>query len=301
MDKVAPVISIIIPVFNEEHTIELLYQQLCQLLPSLAQDYELIFVNDGSTDRSWEIINKLVALDTKIKALKFTRNFGQQMAFTAGYDIAQGDVIITMDCDLQDTPALIIPMLEQWQKGYPIVYARRSDRKDTFLKRWTAHWYYQFLALIADVNIPRNVGDFRLIDKKVLLVLRQCRERSRYLRGLVAWTGFDHTFVDFKRPDRCAGQTGYTWRKLFKLAFDGITSFSQFPLKLPLYAAVMFGLLGIIISVSSFGTLLNSLIIFCLFLPLHCIFLWILGEYVGRLYDQEKNRPLYVIAERINC
>lgn len=223
------ILSFILPVFNEEANILLIYATLKNILIFLPKyDYEIIFVNDGSTDGSWNLIQTLIGKDPYVKGMQFSRNFGHQIALTAGYDHAQGDAIITMDTDLQDPPELVLEMIKKWEQGSHIVYARRIDRKDTFLKRITATLYYRLLNVIADVVIPRNVGDFRLIDKKVLMILQHCRERSRYLRGLVAWTGFSCDFVDFQRPNRLHGQTGYTWKKMLKLASDGITGFSVF-------------------------------------------------------------------------
>ena len=305
-------ITIIVPVFNEEANIELLYQEIQRIIQPLTQyDFEFIFVNDGSRDRSWDILIKLSAQDARIKAISFTRNFGHQMALTAGYDHARGDAIITMDCDMQDTPQLIIPMLQEWSRGTAIVYARRIDRKDTVIKRLTANLYYRLLDTIADVKIPRNVGDFRLIDRQVLATLKNCHERSRYLRGMVAWTGFPHAFVDFKRPDRHAGQTGYTWKKMYTLAFDGITSFSLFPLKLAAYSgffviisgAGMFAYISYdaIINQTSYPLFKWLVTILYIFMGVQFILMWLLGEYIGRIYDQEKGRPLYIVGKTKNC
>ena len=305
-------ISIILPVFNEEQNIPLVYQELTQELQQLADrfDYEIIFVNDGSKDSSWQKIMRLTQQDPQVKGIAFSRNFGHQAALTAGYDLAFGDIIITMDADLQDPPSLITSMLQRWDGGAHIVYARRTDRKDTFLKRTTANLWYAFFDHISDVSIPRNVGDFRLIDKKVLEYLKQCREKSRYLRGMVAWSGFTHAFVDFKRPNRHAGTTGYTWSKMFKLAFDGMTGFSLFPLK----AAAFVGAFVIITGVLMFLYITIDALFFDVYYPLfkwlvtimyifmgvQFLLLWIIGEYIGRIFEQQKDRPLYIIDEKIN-
>lgn len=297
-------ISVILPVFNEAENIPHIYQAVTTIFKNLSYAYEIIFINDGSRDNSWAIISALSEQDKQIKGINFTRNFGQQMALVAGYDMAQGDAVITMDCDLQDPPEIIVQLIHHWQQGVPIVYARRNDRKDPWLKCITANWYYKLLDTIADVRIPRHVGDFRLVDKRVVEVLRMCRERSRYMRGLVAWTGFACVFVDFARPERVAGQTAYTWRKLFKVAFDGITAFSLFPV----YCAFYLGFLGsiwfaILILLAILG-FYSSMIMLWSILALsigHCYLLWLLGEYVGRIYEQIKQRPLYIIAERKNC
>ena len=305
-------VSIVLPIFNEETNLLLIYSDLTKIMHSLAQmyTYEIVFINDGSRDNSWVIIQDIAASDPHIAALSFSRNFGHQMALTAGYDIAQGDAVITMDADMQDTPALIFEMLKQWELGSDIVYARRVDRKDSFLKRITAQWYYAFLDHIADVQIPRNVGDFRLIDKKVLAALKKCHEKARYLRGMVAWTGFKHSFVDFQRPNRAHGITGYTWQKMFKLAFDGLTGFSIFPLKVAAYIGCFVIISGtsmfIYITLDAlfhdvFYPLFKWLVtIIYIFMGVQFILLWFLGEYIGRTYEQQKNRPLYIVDEVIN-
>lgn len=301
-------ISIVVPVFNEQHNLVPLYQALQKVLTEY--EYEIIFVNDGSRDNSWKVIQELAQKDSRIKAINFSRNFGHQAALTAGYDCAQGDAIISMDADMQDPPELIVQMLEKWQQGFDVVYARRINRNDGHLKQLTAWGYYKFLDAVSDVTMPRNVGDFRLIDKKVLDELKQCKERSRYLRGMVAWLGFNHTFVDFKRPDRLSGTTGYTWKKMFKLAFDGLTSFSMFPLKIAAFV-------GMFVIVSGSGMFVyiayDALIrnvryplfkwlttIIYIFMGVQFLLMWLLGEYIGRIYDQEKGRPLYIVKETLN-
>lgn len=304
-------LSIIVPIFNEESTLPLLYKTVTQILKLLeTYDYELILVNDGSKDNSWSIIADLATHDHHIKALEFSRNFGHQMALTAGYDHATGDAIITMDADLQDPPHLLVDMIKSWEDGFAIVYARRANRIDSFPKKITALLYYRFLDSISDVKIPRNVGDYRLIDKKVLYALKECREKARYLRGMVAWTGFKHTFVDFDRPNRQAGQSGYTWKKMFKLAFDGLTGFSLFPLKLAAYAGLFVITTGFMMFayISLDALLLNTYYplfkwlttIIYIFMGVQFLLLWLIGEYIGRIHEQQKNRPLYIIDEMVN-
>lgn len=306
------IISIIIPIYNEEENIPTLYKELSSIadLICMKYDFEFIFINDGSRDASWVILNQIASRNIRVKALKFSRNFGHQMALTAGYDIARGDAIITMDADMQDPPKLILEMIHKWEEGAKIVYARRIDRKDTFLKKLTAKLYYKFLDLISDVKIPRNVGDFRLIDQKVLKSLNQCREKARYFRGMVAWTGFPHSFIDFARPNRTAGATGYTWKKMFRLAFDGMTSFSMFPLKLAAYVGLFVIATGIAMFLYiSFDALINQtnyplfkwlVTVIYIFMGIQFILLWFLGEYIGRIHDQQKERPLYIVEEKLN-
>lgn len=309
--KNVPKLSIILPIFNEEKNIPLIYQELREILKKLSDfSYEIILVNDGSRDASWHNITIITKQDPLVKALTFSRNFGHQIALSAGYDHATGDAIITMDADLQDPPALIPQMIKQWQEGTHIVYARRIDRKDTFLKRITAQLYYKFLGNISDVIIPRNVGDFRLIDKQVLEYINQCKETSRYLRGMVAWAGFKHSFVDFKRPNRQLGTTGYTWSKMVKLAFDGVTGFSLFPLKLAAFIGVFVIVTGtFMFTYITWDAIFNKITyplfkwlvtIIYIFMGVQFLLLWLIGEYIGRIFEQQKGRPLYIIEKKIN-
>ena len=300
-------ISVVIPVYNEQATLPLLYPKITAILDQLTHIYawEIIFVDDGSSDTSWILVEQMAYHDTRVHSIKLSRNFGHQMALTAGYDYAQGDAVITMDADLQDPPGTIIPMINAWENGAAIVYARRKNRKDSLFKKVTAYLYYRFLHRVADVTIPRNVGDFRLLDKKVVRHLNACKEKSRYLRGMVAWSGFKHTFVDFERAARAAGSTGYSLKKMVRLAGDGLTSFSTFPLKIA-------GILGAFVIVSSCvifvyqgsalyaGTSMVSasfwygLVLYHL-IGWQFITVWLLSAYVGRIYEQQKERPLYIV------
>jgi polyisoprenyl-phosphate glycosyltransferase len=306
------IISIIIPIFNEEETLPILYRHIQSIIDQLNETYqcELILVNDGSKDRSWDLIHQHALEHQGVIGITFSRNFGHQAALKAGYDIATGDAIITMDADMQDPPSLLFSMIQRWNDGFDIVYARRIDRQDSFFKKWTAFWYYALLDKIAEVSMPRNVGDFRLIDKKVLAVVKQSKEQSPYFRGMVAWTGFKQSFVDFKRPDRVAGTSGYTWSKMFKLAFDGMTSFSLFPLRLAaffgLFVMITGSLMFVYISIDALCfrahyplfKWLVTIVYICM--GIQFMLLWIIGEYVGRIYNQDNNRPLYVIEKIIN-
>jgi dolichol-phosphate mannosyltransferase len=305
-------ISVVVPSFNEEQNIPVLYQQVTDVLKTVADRYayEFIFINDGSSDHTWEKISDLGNNDPAVKGINLSRNFGHQVALSAGYDAAQGDAIISMDADLQDPPTLLLDMIAAWENGSDIVYARRVNRDDGFLKKLTARWYYRFLDSVAEVKIPRNVGDFRLIDKKVLTELKRCKEKARYLRGMVAWTGFKHSFVDFIRPNRLSGNTGYTWTKMFRLAFDGLTGFSLFPLKIAAYIGVFVIITGVAmfvgISIDAFikhvhYPLFKWLVtIIYIFMGVLFLLLWLIGEYIGRIYEQQKDRPLYIIDESIN-
>lgn len=304
-------LSFVVPVYNEEQNLPLLYKKLSELMDSCAENYdaEVVLVNDGSRDNSWKIIQELALKDARIKGICFTRNFGHQMALTAGYDAVDGDAIIGLDADLQDPPELIYEMVKKWEEGFAIVYARRISRNDGFLKDMTATLYYKLLHLVADVSIPRNVGDFRLIDRRVLEQVRLCRERARYLRGIVAWTGFKHTYVDFDRPARAAGSSGYSWFKILKLGFDGFTGFSLFPLRIAAFAGVFIILTGsMMFAYIAFDAFLRGVryplfkwlvTIIYIFMGVQCILMWFLGEYIGRMYDQQKERPLYVVDETV--
>lgn len=305
-------VSVVIPVFNEEDNLFAIYRELSSVFGALqaSYEYEILFVNDGSRDSSWKKIQEIASRDPKVRGITFSRNFGHQMALTAGYDHAQGDAIISMDADLQDPPKLLFEMIQKWEQGARIIYARRTDRKDSFFKKVTANLYYRFLDLVADVKIPRNVGDYRLIDRAVLFALNQCREKSRYFRGMVAWTGFPCAFVDFVRPNRVAGVTGYTWKKMFKLAFDGMASFSLFPLKIAAYVGVFVIVTGISMFLYiALDALLHQVdyplfkwlvTVVYIFMGVQFLLIWFLGEYIGRIYDQGKGRPLYLIAEKLN-
>lgn len=305
-------ISVVLPIYNEERNIPLIYQELNKTSASLQEQFsfEFIFVNDGSKDNSWHYITQLAKSDVRIKAVSFSRNFGHQAALRAGYEYAQGDAAISMDADLQDPPTLIPAMLAKWQQGHDIVYARRIGRHDPLLKRITARWFYRLLDHIAEVTMPRNVGDFRLVDKKVLTYLKQCKEKSPYLRGIVAWSGFKYDFVDFKRPNRINGQTGYTWRKMLRLGFDGVTSFSLFPLKLAAFIGIFVILTGLLmflyISLDAFFfniyyPLFKWLVtIIYIFMGVQFLLIWVLGEYIGRIFEEQKNRPLYIINDMVN-
>ena len=305
-------ISIVVPIYNEAENIHLLYTTLQPVLNEiqLAYNYELILVDDGSRDTSWQLMKEISLLDQYIKIISFSRNFGHQMALTAGYDAACGDAIITLDADLQDPPALILQMIRLWEQGFYIVYARRVTRKDSFLKKIVANMYYRILHLIADVAIPRNVGDFRLIDKKVLDGVKSIRETTCYWRGMVAWTGYTHAFVDFKRDERAGGTPGYTWKKSFKLGIDGITGFSSFPLEIAAYIGFFVIVTGsLMLAYITYDAVINSIryplfkwltTIVYIFMGVQFLLMWLVGEYIGRIYMQQKKRPLYLIKEELS-
>lgn len=301
--------TIIVPVYNEEAVLHETYRRLTWVMKSIGEPYELLFVNDGSRDRTAEIIEGLAASDQCVKLLDFSRNFGHQIAITAGMDNARGDAIVIIDADLQDPPELIPQMIEKWQEGYEVVYARRSKRKgETLFKKWTAALFYRTLNALTEVNIPLDTGDFRLIDWKVCDAMRGIREKNRFVRGLVSWVGFRQTAIEYVREERFAGETKYPLKKMLRFSMNGISSFSQKPLKMASY-------FGFVISLASFAYLVISLgqklftnstiagwalLIACLLLlnGVILIVLGILGEYVGRIYDETKNRPLYILRNR---
>jgi len=306
------IISIILPVYNEQDNIPVVYNALLKEFDALGTfyKYELIFVDDGSRDRSWEKLKIIAAGDARVRALSFSRNFGHQIALKAGYDIAVGDAIITMDADMQHPPQLIPAMIQKWHAGFDIVYAKKVGRKDNVIKRSFAFLFYTLLDFISFVAMPHNVSDFRLIDKKVLSVLRRCKEQSPYLRGMVAWSGFKATFIECHYAKRHMGTTGYTIAKMFKLAWDGATGFSTFPLKVAAYIGALIIMIATVIGCAllyhvviygahfSLVTWLVEALVYMV--GVQFLMLWLLGEYVGRIHEQQKERPLYIVAQKID-
>lgn len=306
-------ISIVIPVYNEWNTILVAYEEILKVYARIDMHYdlEIIFVNDGSKDGSRDIIKWLAAKDHRILAISLSRNFGHQFALSAGYEHANGDYIVSMDCDLQDPPALLIDMLAEIEKWYDIVYARRTKRSDGFLKDASATLYYKILSQISHVDIPKNVGDFRIFNRQVLQVLVRCQEWDRYLRGLFAWFGFRTSFVDYERPERLEGKPSYTWRKSLKLAGDGILHFSTLPLKLWLVLGILaIATSSIFFVYIAYDYFINKVdyplykwisVALLGFMGLQFVFMWILGEYILRIHNETKNRPLYIVQEKINA
>lgn len=303
-------ISIIIPIYNEWKNITLLYIAVSDVFKSLNDSsFQLVFVDDGSIDSSWNEIKKLIQKDSCVEGISFSRNFGYQMALTAGYDYAQGDAVIVMDGDLQHPPAVIPKMIQKWQDGFDIVYGRRSHRQEGILRRITGALYYKLLNKVSDVTLPGDISDFCLIDKKVHEIVKKCRDREPYMRGTVAWTGFSHAFVDFTSVARIQGTSSYNWLKLIKLAFDGLTSLSRFPLEIAAYIGsfvIVTGLLMFVyIAIDAFlyharYPLFKWLtVILYMATGVQFLLMWLLGEYIGRIYSQLKQRPLYVVKEHL--
>jgi dolichol-phosphate mannosyltransferase len=306
-------ISVVIPLFNETSNLLTLYARISLIAEQIKESYlfEIIFVDDGSRDESWITILSLSYHDVRIKGISFSRNFGKEIAITAGYDYARGDAIITMDSDLQHPPEFIPELIKAWENGYDIVYTRNKQHYENIVKKYTAFLHYKILDAISTVRIPSYVQDFRLIDKKVLKILCQSREKARYLRGMVAWTGFSHTCLDVVYEKRFKGNSTFSLTQLFRVSFDGLTGFSLFPLRIAAYVGAfvittglaMFGYLSLrsLFFVTSDYWLFKCLIsIIYIFMGVLFILVWLLGEYIGRIYEEIKGRPLYVVAARCN-
>jgi dolichol-phosphate mannosyltransferase len=304
----APIFSVVAPIFNEIGNLPEFYRRVKESLDQTGDIWELLLVDDGSTDGSTEKIRALAVEDERIKPVIFARNFGHQLAVTAGMDYANGQAVVIIDSDLQDPPEVILEMIAKWREGYEVVYAVRSEREgETWFKLFTASLFYRLIYRITDVNIPMDTGDFRLLDHKVVQVMRQMRERHRFLRGMSVWVGFKQTGVQYKRAARFSGTTKYPLKKMLKFASDAITSFSYFPLQLATYlgffaAGLSILAIPVVIALRLLGseTFLGqaSTLIAVLFLGgVQLISLGILGEYIGRLYDQAKGRPLYIVRE----
>lgn len=302
------VFSVIAPIFNEVENLPELYRRVKETLDSTGEPWELILVDDGSTDGSTEKIRELAAADERVFPLIFARNFGHQIAITAGWDHARGEAVITIDADLQDPPELILELAKKWREGYEVVYAVRGEREgESWFKLWTASLFYRIIYRITDVKIPVDAGDFRLMDRRVVEVLKQMRERHRFPRGMSAWVGFKQVGVEYKRAARLSGSTKYPFRKMFKLAINAITSFSYFPLQVATFFGFVSAGLAILaipiviyVRITGSGAFFGqaTTLIAVLFLGgVQLISLGILGEYIGRLYDEAKGRPLYILRE----
>ena len=304
----SPKFTVIAPIFNELENIPELYHRVKDVMDRTGEPWELILVDDGSTDGSTELIRKLAENNPRVRPIIFARNFGHQIAVTAGIDYSQGDAVIIIDADLQDPPEVILDLIAKWDEGYEVVFAVREEREgETWFKRTTAALFYRLIYRITDVKIPLDTGDFRLIDRKVVHVMQQMREKHRFLRGMSAWVGFRQVGVTYKRQPRYAGETKYPFKKMFKLALNAITGFSYFPLQLATYIGfITAGLSVVAIPVVAIlrlitGTALlgqaTTLIVVLFLGGVQLISLGIIGEYIGRIYDEAKNRPLYIVAE----
>jgi dolichol-phosphate mannosyltransferase len=307
-EKARLLISVIIPVYNEEQTIKEFITRIQNVWKRMLCDYELIFVDDGSKDRTREILKREKSTDQNIKIISFTRNFGHQVAISAGLDHCRGDAVVVIDADLQDPPELIPDLISEWKKGNDIVHARRRKRAgESSFKRWSAAGFYRLLKLISETEIPADVGDFRLLSKRAVNDFKQLRERHRYVRGLVAWLGYSQGFVEYDRDQRYSGETKYSLWKMLRFSIDGISSFSVLPLRMASICGITCALSGAIYTIYALYIKLvkheavvgwTSIIIAVLFVGgIQLLCLGIIGEYIGILYDEIKNRPLYLISE----
>ncbi len=303
-----PTFSIVAPAYNESVTLPEFHRRVFDVMEQLGKSWELVLVDDGSRDNSAEILHELAREDPHVRPVIFARNFGHQLAVTAGLDYSRGQAVVIMDSDLQDPPEVIPEMIAKWREGYEVVYAIRTEREgETWFKLFTASIFYRLIYRITDVDIPLDTGDFRLLDRKVVNVLNKMRERHRFLRGMSVWVGFRQTGVSYKRAARYAGETKYPLRKMIKFANDAITGFSYFPLQLATYigftsAGISILAIPIVIVLRLAGQRAflgqATTLIAVLFLGgVQLISLGILGEYLGRLYDEARGRPLYIVRD----
>lgn len=301
-------ITILAPAYNEEEVIGLFYTKVCEVIDQIDEDFEFLFINDGSTDRTLEILENLAKSDNRVSYVDLSRNYGKEIAMAAGFDHVRGDAVIIMDADLQDPPELIKDMVKEWRNGYDDVYAkRRSRRGESAFKRLTSKWYWSLLAKISDIPVLKDTGDFRLLDRKALDAIKELRESERYTKGIYSVIGFKKKELLFDREERAAGKTKYNLKAMLLHAFHGITSMSVFPLKLAVYTgSVVFGSSLIYFLVLLIKALLPSqttselswLFFFVLFVGgLQLLFTGIMGEYLGRIFKETKMRPLYFINQ----
>ena len=304
-------LSLVIPVFNEADVLPLTVERLRPVLARMPCDHELVFVNDGSSDRSFEFLAAEAAMDPRVKVLNFSRNFGHQVAITAGLDFATGDAIVIMDADLQDPPELLPRMFALYQEGYDVVSPRRISRAtDSWFKRKTAGLFYSLLQTVAEVHIPPEVGDFRLLSRNAVRALRRLREQHRFMRGMISWLGLREAFLPFEREARAAGETKYPLWKMLHFSWTAVTSFSAMPLRM----TITFGLLAVAVAGGYLLYALRQAILYkhavagwtslvflqCFFFGITLICVGLMGEYVARIYEESKRRPLYVVDRALN-
>lgn len=304
-------ISVIVPMYFEEAVADECYKRLSKVLDDQDADYEIIFVNDGSKDRTIEILKGLAENDRRVKVIDFSRNFGHQSAVTAGVFNAKGEAIVIIDADLQDPPELINEMLVKWRQGFDVVYAIRKKRKgETWFKLISARMFYKFINYLSDVDIPKDTGDFRLMDRKVVDAFKTMPEKNRFIRGMISWVGFEQTYVEYERDERFAGKTKYPLKKMLKFASDGIIAFSTKPLKFMIRLGSL--TMGIALAILIYSLVVkltggytspgwtSLMVAITFFSGVQLMSLGILGEYIARIYDESKDRPLYIIKEKIN-
>ncbi len=302
-------LSVIIPIYNESDNIQLLFERLNKTVSQLNIDVEYIFVNDGSKDQSIALIKKLSEKNSTVRYIDFARNFGHQVAVTAGLEHCTGNAVVIIDADLQDPPELIGDLYTKWKEGFEVVYAKRRAREgENFLKKFTAKSFYRILKKITSINIPVDTGDFRLIDRKIVDVLKAMPEQQKFLRGQISWIGFRQTYIEYNRDARNSGKTGYTYKKMIRFALDGITSFSNLPLKFATVAGFFVsGITFLMILYALYSRFISrnyvpgwtSLMLAVLFIGgVQLISIGIIGEYISRLSANIRNRPLYVVKEK---
>ncbi len=305
----APKYSFIIPIYNEEETISEMYRRMSAVMERMDGTVELILINDGSRDRSLHLLRDLHNKDSRVCYLSLARNFGHQIAVTAGLNFARGQIVVILDADLQDPPELIPDMIEKWRQGYQVVYAQRTQRRqESWFKRFTAYGFYRLLKQLADVDIPTDTGDFCLLDRQVVEVLNAMPERNRYIRGLRSWVGFRQIAIRFERDPRFAGEVKYTFRKSLALAINGLVSFSTVPLRISTYVGLLAAIASILMALlvlywrifvpNSPLTGFTMVLMATFFLgAVQLVCIGILGEYIGRIYEEVKGRPLYTLGE----
>lgn len=299
--------SVVVPIFNEEAVLPAFHARLQRVMNELSTSYEIIYVDDGSRDRSLAVLFQLKQGDERVGIVELSRNFGKEAALTAGLDVSSGAAVVIIDADLQDPPELIPVLAAKWREGFDVVYATRTHRDgESFLKKLTAHWFYRVMGKLSETNIPADTGDFRVMSRRAVAALGQLREQHRFMKGLYAWIGFRQTSVLYRRDARASGKTKFNYRKLIRFAVDGITAFSTVPLK---FATTI----GLVVAVPSFAmaafivgkTLLygdpvrgypSMMTVMLMLGGLQLVFLGVLGEYVGRLFNEVKRRPVYLVA-----
>ncbi|MBC6991620.1 glycosyltransferase family 2 protein [Hymenobacter sp. BT491] len=301
-------ISIVIPIYNEEANIPALYDRLRSVLDPMGRTYEFVFVNDGSRDQSLKLIRLLADRDERVRYIDFSRNFGHQIAVTAGLDLAAGNAAVIIDADLQDPPELIPQLYKRLQEGFEVVYAKRRTRQgESAAKKYTAKLFYRLLASITNISIPVDTGDFRIISRKVIDALKMMPEQNKFIRGQISWIGYRQTYIEYDRAERAGGQTGYTYRKMIRLALDGITGFSDLPLKVATISGFLVsGIAFLVMLYTLYSRFITgdyqpgwaSLMVSILFLGgVQLIAVGIIGEYIARLSANVRQRPLYIISD----
>jgi dolichol-phosphate mannosyltransferase len=309
---VAPTLSLVLPVFNEEEVLPALLERLRTLLDRLKLPTEVIFVDDGSADRTLAVLSEAARADPRLRVLSLSRNFGHQPAISAGLDHALGDAVVVMDADLQDPPEVVLELVARWREGFDVVHARRRRREhDSAFKALTARFFYRLFAWIVPIPTVQDAGDFRLMSRRVVLAMRGLEETHRFLRGLVAWVGFRQTVVEYDRPERGAGSTKFSVGRMAGFAMDGITSFSTLPLRLATYLGLLVGLFSLAVAAWALEEHFirhvtiqgwtSLIIVVTLIAAAQFLLLGIVGSYVGRIYEQVKRRPLYIVAEEISA